>query len=68
MDYFRDVHIIYTTTYNVFRDVSTTYTTNYNVFRAVNSVDTTDDMQRVCVLCTPFDCCSYYQINNMKKL
>ena len=48
MDYFRDVHSIYTTNYNVFRDVSTTYTTNYNVFRAVNSVDTTDDMQRVC--------------------
>jgi hypothetical protein len=42
---------------------------------------TTDDMQRVGVLCTPFDLnkkgvntidalehCSYYQINNMKKL
>ena len=50
-------------------------------FRDVHSIYTTDNMQRVGVLCTPFDlnkkgvntidtldCCSYYPINNMKKL
>jgi len=60
---------------------TTVYNKMFDVFVMSIVSTTTDDMQRVGVLCTPFDlnkkgvntidtldCCSYYQINNMKKL
>ena len=53
--YYNTLFILFFKNINYFHDVHSIYTTNYNVVRAVNSVDSTDGgVQMVVILWTTF--------------